>query len=248
MPLQPNCMKNKPAHRLLVPLLLLLGWSAAWAAGQAPFVKWEKDIAAFEARDKTNPPPQKAILFAGSSSMRLWKTLPEDLPGYTIINRGFGGSQIFENTHFASRIAIPYKPRLIVLHAGSNDIAAGRTPEQVLADFKAYVQTIRAALPETRIAFVSINPTPRRWEQVEKQKRANALIKDYVASGKNLDYIDIFNPLLEPDGKPREDLHIADRLHPNHAGYKLRAELIRPHLGEPWTDGCGGSAESNTVN
>ncbi len=128
---------------------------------------WEKEIRAFEKAALTSPPPSGAILFIGSSSTRLWKTLAQDFPDHKVINRGFGGSQIADSVNYADRIVIPCKPRLIVLQAGGNDIAAGKSPERVLSDFKAFVEKVRARLPETRIAFLSIHPAPVRWAQAE---------------------------------------------------------------------------------
>ena len=192
--------------------------------------KWEKDIQAFEAADKTNPPPVGAILFLGASTTRLWKSLARDFPEYTVINRGFGGSQTSDAVFFADRIAIPYKPRLIVLQEGGNDINAGKTPEQVLSDFIAFADKVRAKLPHVRIAFTSLNPSPARWFQAEAQKKANQLVKEYVAKGQNLDFIDLWDAFLGPDGQPQAELFVADRLHNNEAGYKVRADLVRPHL------------------
>lgn len=192
--------------------------------------RFEEAIKAYEAADKTNPPPEGAILFTGASSIRLWKTLAEDFPEHKVINRGFGGSQMSDNVHFADRIVIPYKPKLIVIQAGGNDINAGKSPETVLADFKAYVEKVRAKLPDVRIAYMSINPSPARWSQIEKQKQANKLVKDYVATGKNLDYIDIWDSVLGSDGQPREELFVADKLHPSAEGYKIRTQFVRPHL------------------
>jgi lysophospholipase L1-like esterase len=117
-----------------------------------------------------------------------------------------------------------------VLFAGSNDINAGKSPEQVAADFQAFVKKVRSALPDTRIAYLSISPAPSRWSQAEKQKEANRLIQKYIAANKNLDYIDLWDQFLDADGKPREDLFRADRLHNNAAGYKIRADVVRPHL------------------
>ncbi|MCX6898035.1 MAG: GDSL-type esterase/lipase family protein [Verrucomicrobia bacterium] len=210
---------------------LLVCAPTLFAAEKSPSQRWEKEITAFEIADKKNPPPQEAILFIGSSSIRRWKTLAHDFPGHTIINRGFGGSQIADATRYADRIIIPCKPRLIVLGAGSNDINAGKSPEQVAADFEAFVVKVRAALPDTRIAFMSINPAPVRAAQLGKQRKANQLIKQYVAAGNNLDYINIFDAFLGPDGQPREDLFVADRLHHNAAGYEVRVKITRLHLG-----------------
>jgi lysophospholipase L1-like esterase len=208
---------------LIVAGLLLL-------AGASPSEKWEHDIAAFEAADKVSPPPQNAIVFVGSSTIRLWKTLTQDFPDHHVINRGFGGSELADSVYFANRIVIPYKPRLIVLFAGTNDINTGKSPEQVRDDFIAFVKKVRENLPEVRIAYLGISPAPVRWEQADKQKEANRLIKELIVAGQNMDYIDEWDQFLGPDGKPREDLFQPDRLHSNEAGYKIRADLVRPHL------------------
>ncbi len=192
--------------------------------------KYEKEIAAFEAADRISPPAPDGVLFIGDSGIRMWRSLEKDFPDDKVINRGFGGSELLDSVYFADRIAIPYKPRLIILRAGGNDMTNGRTPEQVLADFQAFVDRIHAKLPETRIAFFSLNPNPARWAQAEKRKKANALLKDYIASGKNLDFIEVWDQFLGPDGKPREDLFIGDRMHNNADGYKIYADAVRPHL------------------
>jgi lysophospholipase L1-like esterase len=205
--------------------------SADKSTSKSPSQRWERDIAAFEAADKRSPPPKGAVLFIGSSSIRMWKTLATDFPDQKTINRGFGGSELADSVYYVDRIVIPYKPRLIVLFAGTNDINAGKSPETVFADFKAFVAKVRDGLPNTRIAYLSISPAPSRWSQAAKQKEANRLIRDYIASEKNnLDYIDLWDQFLGPDGKPREDLFLLDRLHNNAAGYKIRAAAVRPYL------------------
>ncbi|MCX7049200.1 MAG: GDSL-type esterase/lipase family protein [Candidatus Sumerlaeota bacterium] len=199
-------------------------------AAKSPHEKWEKDIKAYEDADKKSAPPEGAILFIGSSSIRLWKTLAQDFSEYKVINRGFGGSEIADSTYFADRIIIPYKPKLIILGAGSNDIHAKKTPEQVADNFKAFVEKVRGGLPDVRIAYLSINPAPSRAAEIEKAKKANQLIKDYISAGKNLDYINIFDCYLDADGKPREDLYGSDRLHHNPEGYKVRAAIVKSYL------------------
>ena len=195
--------------------------------------RFEKEIAAYEAADKASPPPEGAILFIGASGIRLWKSLAEDFPEHKVINRGFGGSQIADSTHFAERIIFPYQPRLIVLQAGGNDLNAGKSPEQVADDFRAFVLKVRSKLPETPIVFMSIQPSPARWSQAEKQKQANALIEQQIGRGKGLIYLNAFDAFLDPNGQPRGELFVADKLHHNAAGYKVRAELVRPLLGKP---------------
>jgi lysophospholipase L1-like esterase len=217
-------------------LASLLGWTFVCpllAAEKAGPERWEKTIAAFEAADKTNPPPQGAILFIGSSTIVRWKTLAQDFPEHAVINRGFGGSQIADSVFYADRIVIPYRPRMIVLRAGGNDIHAGKTPEQVAADFKTFVEKVRAKLPEVRMAYMPINASPSRWANAEREKQANQLIKAYITTGKNLDYIDAYDATLGADGKPREDLFVQDRLHFNAEGYKVLAAIVRKHLPAP---------------
>ncbi|MCU0875796.1 MAG: SGNH/GDSL hydrolase family protein [Pirellulaceae bacterium] len=200
------------------------------AAEKAGPERWEKAIAAFEVADRANPPPQGAILFIGSSTIVRWKTLAQDFPEHAVINRGFGGSQIADSVCYADRIVIPCRPRLIVLRAGGNDIHAGKTPEQVAADFQAFVEQVRAKLSDVRIAYMTINATPSRWANVEREKQANQLIQAYIAAGKNLDYIDTWDATLGADGKPREELFVKDRLHFNDEGYKVLAAVVRKHL------------------
>ncbi|HEV8070082.1 MAG TPA: GDSL-type esterase/lipase family protein [Planctomycetaceae bacterium] len=207
---------------------LVVGFAPA--AGPSSSAKWEGAIRAFEVADKESLPPAGAVLFVGSSSIRFWKTLPQDFPQYNVINRGFGGSQIADSTYFADRIVIPYRPSVIVLHAGANDLSAGKAPRQVYDDFRAFVDKVHSALPETPIAFLSINPTPARWAQAEKQKETNGLIQRYIAGKSRLAYLDQWNALLGPDGQPRADLHIKDRLHPNAAGYKIRTQIVSKYL------------------
>jgi len=198
--------------------------------GASPSEKWEKDIQAFEKADRTNPPPQGAVLFIGSSTIRLWKTLRQDFPEYKVINRGFGGSQIADSIYYADRIVIPYKPKMIVFYAGGNDINAGKTPEKVCEDFKMFVERVRAKLPEVRIAYMSTGPSPARWAQVEKQKKVNELIREYIIGAGNMDYIDVFDVFLGPDGKPLENLFVKDKLHNSDEGYKIRVKAVRPYL------------------
>lgn len=215
--------------------ILLVGLLATALPGRAaetnsPFARWEKEIAAFEASDKTNPPPKGAIVFVGSSSIRMWKSLASDFPDRAVVNRGFGGSQIIDSVHFADRIVLPYAPRQIVMYAGGNDINAGKTPEQVLADFKVFVAKVQAALPATRIAFISIAPNPARWAQVERVRRLNQLIEDYTRTNSHLDFINVFPQMLGPDGQPKPDIFLNDRLHMNERGYALWREIVGGHL------------------
>lgn len=192
--------------------------------------KWEKEIAKFEAKDKEAPPRQGGIVFIGSSSIRLWKTLAEDFPRHHVLNRGFGGSQIADSVAFAERIVIPYAPRMVVMYAGGNDINVGKSPEAVFADFVAFAGIVRAALPETEIAYISVAPNPKRRAQLEKVKAVNAMVANYCAKQPRMKFIDVFRHMLGADGLPKPDIFVADRLHMNDKGYRIWTEVVGKEL------------------
>lgn len=197
-----------------------------------PSQRWEKTIATFEDADKKSPPPQNAILFIGASGIARWKTLAQDFPGQTVINRGFGGSQIEDSIYYADRIIIPYHPRMIVFQAGGNDLNSGKSPERVAKDFEAFVAKVRGALPAVRICYLGVGPSPRRWAQREKQQQANRLIQDIIAQGKNMVFIDSWASFLGPDGMPNDGLFVEDKLHHNAEGYRIRTRFVEPFLNE----------------
>ncbi len=223
-------MKYARSLPLFLGLILLSPQPATCGEATRNFARWEKEIATFEQTDCTNPPPKDPVLFIGSSTIRLWKSLPRDFPGVAVMNRGFGGSQIVDATHFADRIIFPYRPRMILLRSGGNDINAGKSAEQVFADFKEFVATVRSKLPETDIVFISLCPSVARWKQADKEKALNTLVERYARQSPHLKYIETYAMSLGPDGQPRPDLFIADKLHLNAEGYKLLAERVRPWL------------------
>jgi lysophospholipase L1-like esterase len=191
--------------------------------------RWEPRIRRFEARDAERMPPADGILFVGSSSIVGWK-LEECFPDLPVINRGFGGSQIADSVHFAPRIILPYRPKIIVLYAGDNDVASGKSPRRVLADYQQFVKTVHDALPNTRIVFIAIKPSLRRWQLVCTMREANELIRAVTQKDDRLGYVDVDKPMIGGDGKPRKELFKADGLHLNAEGYKLWTSLLLPHL------------------
>ncbi|MDR3458169.1 MAG: GDSL-type esterase/lipase family protein [Verrucomicrobiae bacterium] len=194
------------------------------------FNKWEREIAAYEQKDATNPPPKGAIVFTGSSTIARWKTLAQDFPDQPVLNRGFGGSEVVDATHFAERLIFPYEPKMVFFRAGGNDLAAGKSVEQVFSDFQEFVEKVHARLPETKIAFISWGPTPSRWAQHEREKQFNALAAGYITGKPYLKYIETYDLPLGTNGLPRAELFVADKLHFNASGYKLLAERVRPFL------------------
>lgn len=219
--------------RLLIMLLALLPLGA-FARPANDHAQWSADIAAFEAADRNRPPPTGAVLFIGSSSIRFWKTLATDFPEVHTINRGFGGSEIADSTYFADRIVAPCHPRAIVMYAGDNDIAAGRSPRQVRDDFAAFVRTVRAFDPGVPIAFIAIKPSIARRALLPRIRAANALVRDYAATQRRVTYLDVFTPMLGADDQPQARWFVADGLHMNRAGYALWTAIVRP-----WVDAHG---------
>jgi lysophospholipase L1-like esterase len=218
-------MHARPLRHLIAALLLTAPLIAA-----DDFANWEKEISAFEQQDRENPPPKKAIVFVGSSSIRLWSTLAEDFPQHRVINRGFGGSEIADSVHFADRIVIPYAPRMVVLYAGGNDINNGKEPERVFGDFKAFVETLRAKLPDVEIAYISSAPNPARWAQVEKVKALNGMIAEFINTQSKMKFFNVFPLMLGEDGQPKPNIYRDDRLHMNPEGYKIWTQFIGPLL------------------
>lgn len=228
-PMRPTAMRRAVLFlaAVLPPLAVLSG--PCRGADSPDFSRWEKDIAAFEKQDKDAPLPRNAVLFAGSSSIRLWN-LKKSFPGLDAINRGFGGSQIADSTHFAPRIILKAEPRVVVFYAGDNDIAAGKKPEQVYDDFQDFAALVHKQLPKTRIVFISIKPSLARWAMVDRQRKANGLIEAFCKKSDYLAYLDAATPMLGEDGKPRKELFRKDGLHLNDKGYELWASLLRPFL------------------
>lgn len=222
-------MRRAPVTTIL---LIVLATSPRLSAAETNhnFGQWEKEVAAFEASDRTNPPPKDALLFTGSSTIRKWTTLARDFPNQPVINRGVGGSEVVDITHFADRIVFPYEPKMIFFRCGGNDIAAGKSAEQVFADFKEFVATVRTKLPETEIVFISWNPSIARWRNNDKEQTYNKLVRDFIKQAPHVEYCDASDISLGTDGKPRPDLFVKDGLHFNAKGYKLLAERVRPFL------------------
>lgn len=215
-------------------MVLQFAFSVSSAAeATPPLHRFETNVQAYEERDRKEAAPTGAILLVGDSQFYRWKTLSEDLPGYTIINRGIDSFQLGDVLYFFDRIVKPYHPRLIVLHVGGNDVHNGRTAEQIRADFQTFVERVRMLDPNVPIAFTSITPGPGRWTEAPQRREANQVMKAYTATQKNLHFIDLWDAMLTPEGKPREDIWVEDRVHPNHAGYLLRVKIMRPLLGAP---------------
>ena len=217
-------------------LFVVLCSSVALNATDKPAVKdpperWEETIRTFEDWDSKNSFPSDAVLFVGSSSIRLWPTR-ECFEEFAVINRGFGGSYISDVSYYVKRIVLRYEPRVIVFYAGDNDIAAGKSAQQVFDDYKVFTKLVHDKLPTTRIIFISIKPSRSRWPLWPAVSQANRMIKDFSGKDGRLFYFDGAGPLLDGDGQPNLELFLPDKLHLNARGYDVWTKLLCPVIKE----------------
>lgn len=193
--------------------------------------RWQASFDAFAELDRARAPEAGGVLFVGSSSIRLWEGLEGAFDAKSrVLQRGFGGSRLADCVEYVDVLVTPYRPRLIVLYAGDNDLAEGATPQQVLERFDAFVAAVHAKLPDTRIAYLSIKPSPLRASLLDQAREANALIAKRTEGEAGLDFIDVFSRMLDEQGHPRRELFSADMLHMNADGYALWRGVIADHL------------------
>lgn len=199
---------------------------------KAQDVPFADDIRRFKEMDKLQAPPQNAILFIGSSSFTMWKDVAQYFPGYTIINRGFGGSSLPDLLRYEKDILFPYRPKQVVIYCGENDFVASDTvtTETVVGRFRQLFTDIRQTLPNAAIAFVSIKPSPSRRHLQGKIIAANLQISKFLAAQKNASFINIYDQMISADGNMMGQLFLSDSLHMNPSGYAIWQKAIQPFL------------------
>lgn len=183
----------------------------------------------FAKQDKASPPPQGGIVFLGSSSIRRWD-LKKSFPDLPVVNRGFGGSVIADSIRYFDRIVTPLKPKTVVLYAGDNDIGRGMTAQEVFSDYKRFVAKAHASLPKAKIVFLAIKPSIRRRSMMMTVAGADNLIREYTLTHPLLEYVDVYEPMLDPRGEPQPDLFVEDGLHLSDKGVALWTRILRPYL------------------
>lgn len=209
-------------------LTLLLSAVTVLLLAQKPF---ESEIKKFQKLDSSSFPPKNAILFTGSSTIRLWSTLEKDFAGYPVINRGFGGATLKDLLLYVDVIVTPYAPKQVFIYCGENDFALDSVQgTEVAQRFKMVHGEIRKKLPRTRIYFISMKPSPSRAYFRSRIEQGNELIRGWIRKNKRTYYIDIYPQLLTPDGKERTDLYLQDMLHFNAKGYDLLKSALLPYL------------------
>ena len=194
--------------------------------------KWENDIKKLEILDQKENYSDQAILFIGSSSIRKWGSIKEDLNPYKPIKRGYGGAHYYDLVHFTKRLVSPHKVKAIAIFV-ANDITGEKegindlSPKEVLNLAKFVVKQIRKTHKKTPIFFIETTPTSSRWKVWNKISKANGLIKDFTSKNKNMFYIDTRTFYIKSNGMPNDEFFIADKLHLNNKGYKLWGKIIK---------------------
>jgi lysophospholipase L1-like esterase len=214
---------NNYMKKILVLLLLV----SSSVMGQYAF---ENEIRNFEKQDSISMPAKGQILFIGSSSFRIWKTFSTDLAGISAINRGFGGSTMTDALYYFDRMVVKYAPSTVVVYEGDNDLAKGKSIEELAKEYEDFSNRLKKALPKTKLVYLAVRPSLSRIAIVDKQKQFNLWLENYCKSQKGRFYLDMHSPFYLPDGTLMPDIFVADRLHLNEKGYKIFSAKIREFI------------------
>ncbi|MBS0188055.1 MAG: hypothetical protein JSS51_08295 [Planctomycetes bacterium] len=237
-----------PITRLLIALVLCLAGTGCQttpasstpstpARNPAPPAWYEPEIRAFESADKVHAPASGSVLFIGSSSIRMWKTLEADMSPVPVLNRGFGGSQTRDVNAVFDRIVLPYKPSIIVYYCGDNDLGTDNTDSRAAADgFIAFAERAHRTLPRVRIFYVAIKPSLARWKNWPAMEAANAIVRAYCEKTPDTAYLDVATPMLTEQKTPDPTLFLGDGLHMNAKGYAIWTAVVRPPVEQAWRD------------
>jgi lysophospholipase L1-like esterase len=209
---------------LLIALTLA---SPSWAQD-----RWESQVAALEAAARTPLHQKGEVVFVGSSSIHRWD-LTASFPGVRTINQGIDGSELSDAVKYVDRLIVPFEPRIVVVYAGDNDIAGGRTSEEVVVQFERLSARILTRLPQTRIVFIGLKPSILRWSQVDRMRATNDMIRAFCMRDDRIAFVDVDGPMLGWDERPRRDLFVDDGLHLSAEGYRLWTTLVQPFLMPP---------------
>ena len=195
---------------------------------------WENDIAVFDSLNTAEPADTSTLLVTGSSSVRLWNTIHEDLAPYQVMQRGYGGAKLTDFNYYAGRIIQAGRMKAILVFV-ANDISGGeedRTPKEVFHLYKALVEQIRERNPDTPVFWIETTPTPSRWHAIDQIRKANALIRNYCEKNDDLYFIGTYDAYTNEAGLPDSTLFRNDMLHLNPQGYAIWARRIKLNLEE----------------
>ncbi len=221
-------MKPSVTSRFGVLAALILATAPALLSGQVAdpdATRFADAMEGFAAYDAKNSFPADATVFVGSSSIVYWDT-GDRFRGMPLINRGFGGSQMSDAVHYVQETVLKYSPRTVVVYEGDNDTSAGKRSQQLVEDYKEFVEAVLTAQPSTRIVILSIKPSLARWDVWPAMQESNAAIEAYAKTDSRVDFVDIGTAMLGADGLPIPEFFVSDGLHMTSAGYDVWDEIL----------------------
>lgn len=252
---EPGYLRKRLLHSTVACLAAAVSFASTPVAAQAPApvgpgraapvipgkrpdpARFEKDLAKFDAEFKAMP-VKGGIVFTGSSSIRLWKTA-EAFPTLPVLNRGFGGSVANDLVVHAERVVLRYEPKVLVVYTGSNDLNAKLKPEEVLADYTAFLNLVHEKLPDCRVIVNSVKVSESRLKQIPAVKELNSQLQAWCEGKEWVRWLESMNYLMDEKGAPKNEYYRKDKLHLNEAGYAKWNAIIGPVLHEEWTKAGG---------
>jgi lysophospholipase L1-like esterase len=210
-------------------LAILLLFVIVQANAQDP-KRFQKEIEIIAEKENCFSPDQELLLFTGSSSVRMWKDVEAAFPGYHVINNGFGGSHFSDLIYYYDKVIAPYKPDVLFIYEGDNDIASGKKPKSVLKEAKQLIGMIRSDFPETKIVLISPKPSLARWELKEEYKKLNSLLEKYARQTNGVEFADVWEAMVDEEGNVYTDIFVDDNLHLNEKGYAIWEKVMARHI------------------
>lgn len=190
---------------------------------------YESEVSQLEARIKSGEITKGANLFYGSSSLKLWKSMKEDLAPHNVENVAFGGSTIEACVYFFERLVPVCEPKSIIFYAGDNDIGNGVYHSDVMARFEALLAKRAKTLSGIKFTFISVKPSPARHHLLHRIRLLNSYVKTRLDELDNVNYLDVHSLMYTPDGMPNHELFNDDGLHMNENGYAIWRNLLLSH-------------------
>lgn len=216
------------------PLLQLVIFFFFVGAGQQALaqeaVRFQKEIDQITEKYANATRDGELIVFTGSSSIKMWVNLADYFPEHRVINAGFGGSHTSDLLHYVDELIIDYKPHKVFIYEGDNDISSGKSIAQILVTMHDLVNTIKKALPNTEILLISAKPSISRWHLKDQYIHLNRHLEEYSQITDNVEYVDVWNIMLDENGNPKEHVFLEDKLHMNEAGYDLWTAVIGKYM------------------
>lgn len=206
-------------------LVMLIGLAAT---AQDP-TRFQKEIDAIKINDTTYK-NKTVILFTGSSTIRMWKSLNADFENKPVVNHGFGGSEMSDLLYYADDLILSYQPSQIFIYEGDNDINSGKSTQQIIASADSLLKKIRLKMPQVPVYFISAKPSKARWQLHKKYIDFNSSLKSFVSKKKNVYFVDLWKPMIDSNGIVFQDIFIEDGLHMNAKGYAIWKKEIGKYL------------------